>query len=395
MNNDDGLPLDTRDGVRGRTPPRFGVEEEFLVVDPVTRSAVPRAEAVLRRAGERLGTRVCGEITKLQLEARTTPCRTITELYGQLAEGRAVLDAAASAEGLRIMASGTPVLGNVVPSPMTEGPRQDLGTATFRGLHDELSICALHVHVELPERDRAVLVSNHLRPHLPVLIALTANSPYWAERDTGYASWRTLVWNRWPVAGPPPYFASAAQYDEFVATLQEAGALVDAGTVFWDIRPSAHQPTLEIRAADVPMTAEESAMVAALVRALVVTSLSAVDRGDPGPVVSAELMRIAYWRAARDGLGGHGIDVRTGRPVPAAELTVGLLEAARPALEEHGDLDLVTGWLKRLLEGGDGATRQRRAATGDGGLADVVDHLVAWTAPPATYDPRPMESTPI
>ncbi|MEU1877543.1 glutamate--cysteine ligase [Streptosporangium sp. NPDC020072] len=364
---------------------RIGVEEEFLVVDPVTRCAVPQAEAVLRRAADRLGPQVGGEITKLQVESRTLPCRTVTDLYGQLARGRAELDASAAEEGLRIMASGTPVLGDVVPSPMTEGPRQDLGNATFRGLHDELSICALHVHVELPERDRAVLAGNHLRPHLPTLIALTANSPYWSRRDTGYASWRTLVWNRWPVAGPPPYFTSADHYDSHIAMLQEAGALVDVGTVFWDIRPSAHQPTLEIRAADVPTTAEESAMVAALVRGLVTTSLALVDRGDPGPVVSADLMRVAYWRAARDGLGGYGVDVRTGRPVPAAELAVRMLDAAAAGLEEHGDLDLVTGWLKRLTGEGDGATRQRRAAE-EGGLAGVVDHLITCTAPPALQE---------
>ncbi|MFF0573270.1 glutamate--cysteine ligase [Streptosporangium saharense] len=364
---------------------RIGVEEEFLVVDPVTRCAVPRAEAVLRRVADRLGPQAGGEITKLQVESRTLPCRTVTDLYGQLARGRAAMDAAAAEEGLRIMASGTPVLGDVVPSPMTEGPRQDLGNATFRGLHDELSICALHVHVELPERDRAVLAGNHLRPYLPTLIALTANSPYWSRKDTGYASWRTLVWNRWPVAGPPPYFTSAEHYDTFVATLQEAGALVDVGTIFWDIRPSAHQPTLEVRAADVPTTAEESAMVAALVRGLVTASLTLVDRGDTGPVVSAELMRVAYWRAARDGLGGYGVDVHTGRAVPAAELAVRMLDAAAPGLEEHGDLDLVGGWLKRLVGEGDGATRQRRAAE-DGGLAAVVDHLLARTAPPALQE---------
>ncbi|MEU0521037.1 glutamate--cysteine ligase [Streptosporangium sp. NPDC006007] len=373
---------------------RFGVEEEFLVVDPVTRFAVPRAGEVLRQAGGRLGARVCGEITKLQLETRTEPCRTLAELHAQLVEGRAELAAAAEAQGLRIMASGTPVLGRTVPSPITEGPRQDLGTATFRGLHDELSICALHVHVELPERERALMVSNHLRPHLPTLIALAANSPYWAERDTGYAGWRTLVWNRWPVAGPPPYFTSAAHYDEFVATLQEAGALVDTGTVFWDIRPSAHQPTLEIRVTDVPITAEESALLAALVRALVAVSLPAVDRGDPGPVVSAELMRVAYWRAARDGLDGYGVDVRTGLPVPAAELAERLLRTAGPALEEYGDLDRVTGWLRRLIEVGDGAARQRRAAARNGRLTDVVDHLVARTAPGAASGLRPKESTP-
>jgi glutamate---cysteine ligase / carboxylate-amine ligase len=361
--------------------PLFGVEEEFLVVDPATRTVVPEAAAVLNRAKTTLGDQVSGEITKLQLETRTLPCRSLGELLRQLIEAREGLSSAAEAEGLRIVASGTPVLGQVVPPPMTEGPRQDRGNATFRGLHDELAVCAVHVHVEVPDRERAVLVSNHLRPYLPTIIALTANSPYWAERDTGYASWRTVTWGRWPVAGPPPYFTSAAHYDELVEVLREAGGLVDEGTIFWDIRPSARYPTLEVRAADVPMTAEESALLAALVRALVATVSAAVDRGDPGPVIAGEMLRLAYWRAARDGLDGEGIDVYTGRPVPAAELAERLLTAVRPALEEYGDLDLVTGWLRKLVENGAGATRQRRAATRQGGLADVVDHLIEQSAP--------------
>lgn len=377
-----------------RTGPRFGVEEEFLVVDPVTRAAVPRAEAVLNRATTTLGGRVSGEITKLQLETRTLPCHSLGELLAQLIEARELLSSAAEAEGLRIVATGTPVLGQVVPPPITEGPRQDRGIATFRGLHDEQSVCAMHVHVEVPDRERAVLVSNHLRPYLPTIIALAANSPYWAERDTGYASWRTVAWGRWPVAGPPPYFTSAAHYDELVGVLLEAGGLVDKGTIFWDIRPSSHYPTLEVRAADVPMTAEESALLAALVRALVASVTPAVDRGDPGPVIAGELMRLAYWRAARDGLDGDGIDVYTGRPVPAADLAAGLLQAVRPALEEHGDLDLVTGWLRTLVGAGDGAARQRRVATRQGHLAAVVDHLIAQSAPRTPSGPaRDKQST--
>ncbi len=370
--------------------PLFGVEEEFLVVDPVTRAAVPQAEAVVNRAKTILGARVSGEVTKLQLETRTLPCRSVGELLGQLIGAREVLGAAAEAEGLAIVASGTPVLGDVVPPPMTEGPRQDRGTATFRGLHDDLAVCAVHVHVEVPDRERAVLVSNHLRPHLPTIIALAANSPYWAERDTGYASWRTITWGRWPVAGPPPYLTSAAHYDELVGVLLEAGGLVDKGTIFWDTRPSARYPTLEIRAADVPMTAQESALLAALVRALVATVTVAVDRGDPGPVIPGELLRLAYWRAARDGLDGDGIDVYTGRPVPAAELARGLLQTVRPALEEHGDLDLVAGWLRKLLGDGSGAARQRRVAARQGRLTDVVDHLIARSAPRRPSDPAPV-----
>jgi carboxylate-amine ligase len=363
------------------TIPMVGVEEEFLVVDADRGEVVPEAATVVDGARPVLGDRVGGEITKLQIETRTDPCRSADDLAAQLAGGRAAVQAAARQAGLRVIASGSPVLGRAVPPPMTEGPRQDRGNATFRGLHDELAICAVHVHVEQPDRDRAVLIGNHLRPHLPALLALTANSPYWAERDTGYASWRGVTWGRWPVAGPPPFLTSARQYDEHVDLLIGAGALVDRGTIFWDLRLSANHPTLEVRVSDVPVTAAESAGLAALVRALAVVAGEAVDRGDEGPRPAAELLRLAYWRAARDGMGGHGVDVATGRLLPAAALADRLVGLAGPALDAAGDRERVGDWLARLTENGDGATRQRTAAARRGRLTDVVDELATHTAP--------------
>ncbi len=361
--------------------PLLGVEEEFLVVDADRGEVVPEAATVVDRARPALGARVGGEITKLHVETRTDPCQSLDDLHAQLTEGRSAVQAAARSAGLRVIASGSAVLGRAVPPPITEGPRQERGTATFRGLHDELAICAVHVHVAQPDRDRAVLVGNHLRPHLPVLLALTANSPYWPERDTGYASWRSVTWGRWPVAGPPPFLTSAKQYDDHVALLLDAGALVDSGTIFWDLRLSANHPTLEVRVADVPVTAAESAALAALVRALAVVAGEAVDRGDEGPELPAELMRLAYWRAARDGMGGQGVDLATGRLRPAATLAERLVALARPALRAAGDLDRVEGWLARLGVAGDGATRQRAAAARRGRLTDVVDEIARHTAP--------------
>ncbi|GAA2191267.1 carboxylate-amine ligase [Micromonospora lupini] len=362
-------------------PPPLGVEEEFLVVDADRGEVVPRAATVVDGARPTLGARVGGEITTLQIETRTDPCQSVDDLAAQLVEGRAAIQAAARSAGLRVIASGSPVLGQAVPPPLTQGPRQDRGTATFRGLHDELAICAVHVHVEQPDRDRAVLIGNHLRAHLPALLALTANSPYWAERDTGYASWRSVTWGRWPVAGPPPYLTSARQYDDHVDMLLDAGALVDHGTIFWDLRLSTHHPTLEVRVADVPVTAAESAALAALVRALVVVAGEAVDRGDEGPRLVPELLRLAYWRAARDGMGGHGVDVATGRLLPAAALAERLVERARPALDAAGDRERVQRWLTWLAADGDGATRQRAAHAVRGRLTDVVDEIASRTAP--------------
>ncbi|MGC5032537.1 carboxylate-amine ligase [Micromonospora sp. DT229] len=365
----------------GSAIPRFGVEEEFFVVDAERGAVVPEAATVIDRARPVLGARVGGEITKLHIETRTDPCLRLADLGAQLTEGRWAVQSAARSVGLRVIASGSPVLGDVVPPPITEGPRQDRGNATFRGLHDDLAICAVHVHVEEPDRDRAVLIGNHLRPHLPVLLALTANSPYWCERDTGYASWRSLTWGRWPVAGPPPYLTSAQQYDNHIDMLLEAGALVDHGTIFWDLRLSVNHPTLEVRVADMPVTAAESEALAALVRALVVVAGRAVDTGDEGPQPAPELLRLAYWRAARDGMGGQGVEVATGRLLPAATLAERLVELAGPALEEAGDRQRVQQWLAWLGTEGDGATRQRAVAARHGRLSDVVDEVAAHTAP--------------
>lgn len=365
------------------TPPRIGVEEEFLVIDPATGTTTPRANAVITHAAHHLGPRVSGEITTLHVETRTNPTTSTTHLLHELLEARHTLAQAATAQGLHVIATGTPVQPGAVPPPVTQGPRQDRGNATFRGLHDELAICAVHVHVEMPDREHALLVGNHLRPHLPLLLALTANSPYWEGRDTGYASWRTMIWPRWPVAGPPPRFTSLTHYEHTVETLTTAGAVVDPATLFWDIRPSTTHPTIEIRVADTPVTAAESATLAALVRALATRASHAVHHGDHGPTTPTELLRVAYWRAARDGLDGHLLDLDTGQLRPAHHLLTDLVHELTPTLHAHGDHHLVTDTLRHLTATGTGATRQRAAAHHRGQLTDVTDYLATHltTAP--------------
>ncbi len=355
--------------------PRFGVEEEFFVVDAATGAPAPRAAEVIDAAAAVLGPRVSGEITTLQLETRTDPCQTLADLHAQLTEARQVASDCAGAAGLRLIASGTAPIAAPVPPPMTVGPRQSQGTAFFRGLHDELAVCALHVHVEMPSRELALAAGNHLRPYLPILATLTANSPYWENRDTGYASWRTMTWPRWPVAGPPPIFDSPEHYDQLIATLLDAEALVDRGTIFWDIRPSERHPTIEIRVADSAATAYEAACYAAVVRALVIHVTAAIEQGRPAPEPRDELMRVAYWRAARDGLAGQGLDVLTGSLHPAAELVQRLLARIAPILQAQGDFAQVSEWLAWLLAEGTGAARQRQVAARRQSLKDVVDYL--------------------
>ncbi|MFG2078555.1 carboxylate-amine ligase [Nonomuraea maritima] len=357
--------------------PLIGIEEEYLVVDPRTRHVSPRAADVLAAAAGVLD--VVHEITRFQVEARTPPSADLGELGAQLRALRKEVSSAARSCGLAVVACGMPVLGDVMPPPLTDDDRYLQGRVLYGALQDEISICALHVHVDVPDPEHAVYVGNHLRPWLPTLIALAANSPFFAGRDTGYASWRVISWGRWPVSGAPPYFPSYGAYEVAVRSLAESGVLLDSKSVYWDARPSPNLPTVEVRVADVPLDVADSLTLIGLTRALVMTALEAVARGDRGMPVPQEVLRAAYWRAARDGLQGDGLDVRHGTRVPAAVLAGRLLEHVRPALAEAGDLAYVQEGLDRLLRAGSGAARQRRAYARDHDLTEVVDDLITAT----------------
>ncbi|HZF87840.1 glutamate--cysteine ligase [Streptomyces sp.] len=370
-----------RSGEGGTGPVTIGVEEEYLLVDPVSRQVSTEADKVVASAAAELGDRVTTEITRYQIEVRTDPHTSLTDLADQLMETRNAVARAAAGLGLRIVSSGTPVLGQHIPTPISPGSRYAQSVATFRALDDEQSACACHVHVGVPDETTALLLSNHLRPWLPVLIALTANSPYWNAQDTGYASWRTMTWCRWPVAGPPPYFESRAHFQDLVGSLARAGALIDRGGLYWDIRPSHHVPTLEVRIADAAPTVADTVLLAGCVKGLATTALSAIRQARPAPRPRPEMLRAACWRAARDGLSGDTADPHTGRLEPARTHVERLWRALPPALsaEEGTLLDAAQA---RLRAQGNGAHRQRAAYRRRQHLPDVVDHLIQTVTDP-------------
>ncbi len=343
-----------------------------------TSSSIPspgRSSPCRRRraaAGAALGERASTELVAFLAEAKTSPCDDLDKLREQIRAMRAAMAAAAAAEGVRLAATGTPVLGEVVPAPIAAGPRYAESLAVYRALDDEQSICSCHVHVEMPDREHAVQVGNHLRPWLPTLLALTANSPYWAGRDTGHACWRALAWARWPVAGPPPFFASAAHYDDLVGTLLGCGALMDTGTIFWDVRPSARLPTVEVRLADVAPTMRRRGRAR---RAGPGAGAGVVPGGGRRGRRPTRRRRCCAPRTGwpRGTASGAGAWTCTGRPVSFRELVGDLLAHALPALGDAGDAAFVTRGVRRLLAGGTGAERQRAAYRRRGKLADVVD----------------------
>ncbi|WP_206337430.1 glutamate--cysteine ligase [Streptomyces sp. Z26] len=363
--------------------PTLGVEEEFLLVDPGTRAPSPRGDAVVARAVAAVGPLVSGEFDRCQIEVRTPPLADAAALDGELRRVRAVADAAARQEGIRLCASGTaPVAGAPADGAGSVGdhPRYRAGVAQYRAMLDDFAISALHVHTHCPDREAAVLAANHLRPWLPLLVATAANSPYHDGTSTGYASWRAVVRGRFPCLGPPPYAESARAYDELAEAMARSEAVLEAGLPFWDVRPNPHHPTVEVRCMDVLPDVADTVALAALVRALVVDALERVRAGDPGPRVGAELLRAAYWRAARDGWEGAGVDALDGRVRSSAAQGARLLDRVGPVLGRYGDLERVRALFRRLDARGSGAERQRAAAARHGGVAGAVDDLVARTA---------------
>ena len=238
----------------------------------------------------------------------------------------------------------------------------------------EQGISGCHVHVAVPNRDVAIQVSNRLRPWLPLLLALTANSAVYRNADTGHASWRSVLWARWPSAGPPPHFESADDYDAMVRMMLDAGAMLDDGMVYWDVRPSANfRPSRCGSPTCLPPSARRCCWHA-LVRALVMTALDDERRGQPGIPLTPHALKAAYWKAARDGLAGSAIDLAESHAlVPVVELLEGLLERVTPALQAVGDYAIVRRELDRVVAEGNGAVRQQSAWRRRNDVSDVVE----------------------
>ncbi len=355
----------------------FGVEEEFLLVDPVTCAPTPRNTEVARSA-RRAGVELQLELTSCQVETASGIHVHAEDLLRELGELRGTVARSARDNGARLLAAGVPP---TVPEayPVTDMPRYRRIAEQFGMLAHEQGLCGCHVHVAVPDPETAVQVSNFLRPWLPVLLALTANSSVYRASASGYASWRNILWRRWPSAGPPPYFGSCAEYDDAVEMMLASGSILDTHMVYWDIRRSTKFPTLEVRISDIPATVDEAALLASLVRGAAIVARESSRRGVPAPAVPAATLRAAYWKAARTGLDGDGLDPLTAHVEPAGVRLDRLLDYAAPALRELEEYDFVADISARVRARGNGAQRQLAALRRRGDIGDVVDELARAT----------------
>lgn len=334
-----------------------GVEEEFHIVDRRTGRLSPAGTELL---AELPAVGFTGEAKEASIETNSEPHHELADLRADLIRSRTLLATAAEKIGVAVIASGTAPLMDLTDSPQAAGDRYGAIKRDYALVADEQVVCGLHVHVGIEDRDVAARAMSWISPHLPTLLALSASSPYWLGDDTGYASWRNMLWQRWPSAGPADNFESAQEYDAMLEGMVRSGVILDIGMHYQDLRLSSHVPTMEMRICDACPDVDTSVLIAVLFRALVERGIRAAKSGEKPPRYSQAWLRAATWRAARSGLEGILIDPTTMGTDSARTVIWQLIEELMPDLVASGDLAFVRTVARRMLEDGSSAARQLR-----------------------------------
>ena len=319
---------------------------------------VPAAAEVIREC--RNPARVVAESMRFMVETRTPVCDSLAEVHEGLSTMRRRVAEVASRYGVVTVASGVPPFGMPDPPQVTDEPRYHELARRFPSAMRINGICGCHVHVGVATRQVAVEALLRLRPWLPPLIALTANSPIWEGEVTSWASRRFLLASRWPTVMPAPPARSVEEYDHLVGQAIASGKALDSRSVYFLARLSPSYPTIEVRAADMCLTVDEAVAYAGLVRALVSMAVDEAATGSPVIPVQQALLRRSCRSAARVGLHGMVTDPQTGSQVPAWELIDALVDRVQPLLRAHGDEARVLATIDRVRAVGGGADRQRR-----------------------------------
>ena len=350
-----------------------GVEEEFLLVDAETGAPTPRIASVMPMATMLVGEHAQEELHQAQIEHATSACNSLDDLRDELIDLRRKFARAAAENGSLVVVSGSyPGRMGDAGRLITSKHRYEVMAEANSILASEQLICGCHIHVSVPSHERAIAVMNRIRGWLPYLLALSANSPFWEDQDTGFASYRTEVWSRWPTSGPPGYFKNYEEYERLLEQLVQAEIIVDKKMAYWDVRPSEAFPTIEIRVNDVLPRVDDVVAIAGIVRGLVASYEDAPEREEE---YRWELLRAANWRAARSGLAGALLSPFDGSTRPAGEAIGQLLAHIAPALDERGELEEIEALTNDILERGNGADLQRTAYARRNQISDVIESV--------------------
>src|SRR5687767_5687002 len=343
----------------------IGIEEELMIIDPESLDLAQEIEALLAAVPAEHEGQVKPELHSAVLEIATRPCANLSEAAAELAELRALVAGLAGERGLAIGAAGTHPFARWEEQQIVDRPRYrelvaDLGYIARREL-----IFGTHVHVAIEGADRAFYVADGIRRYLPLLLALSTNSPFWRGHPTGMKSSRIPVFRGFPRQGIPPHYGTWEIFSHRVEMMMRAGAIPDYTFLWWDVRPHPNLGTVETRIFDQQTRVEYTVSLAALVVSLAHRLCALYDEDEPLVEYPTELIDDNKIRAARHGIDGPLIDFRAGKRVPAPEMVRELVELLGPNADELGCRDELDG-IEELLANGTGSHRQLAIAESNG-----------------------------
>jgi carboxylate-amine ligase len=361
-------------------PYTLGVEEELMIIDPRTMELVSAIDEMLEAVpGETQG-QVKPELLQSVLEISTAVCRNVAEAAGQLEDLRRRVRETAEAKGLTIGSAGTHPFARWEDQKVVEEERylEILELLAFVARQELLF--GLHVHVGIDDPEKAIHVANGMRVHLPLLLALSTNSPFWRGRPTGLMSSRTPIFRLLPRVGIPPRFESWADYQERIEFMVQAGAVNDYTYLWWDVRPHPNLGTVEVRACDAQTRLEHTVAIAALIQAMAKELSEHYEAGHAlATSFPAELIEENKWLATRYGMQGELIDLPSSARIPAADLARRVVERLRPHARELGSERELEG-IEDLTEHGTGGNRQLDDWRANRDLVSLVRRIVEATS---------------
>ncbi|MDQ3864408.1 MAG: glutamate--cysteine ligase [Actinomycetota bacterium] len=362
-------------GFGATKPYTVGVEEEFQLVDPVSRGLTPAVDEVLA-AGE--GSKlITSELSQSCVEMLSPVFATTADLARGLPGLRREVRDLARGRGVEIVASGTHPFSEPTEQPLMGGDRHRRVEEEMGWVARTQAIYGLHVHVAVPDGDAAIRAVNALASYVPLLVALSANSPFWRGLDTRLASTRIKIFEMFPRSGLPPTFRRWEDFENYIEALVASGSIPDYTWCWWDVRPHQKFGTVELRAPDVQTDASYTLALAALVQCLVASAGTEADEQlQETTLFNAE----NKWRAVRRGMDADFYDFAAGRAIPARSMARGLIEELRPVARDLGCEEELGGVLE-IVELGTGAELQRAALKRSGSLEGVMDYLIEGTAP--------------
>ena len=364
-----------------RTRPSFtlGIEEEFQTVDPVTRDLRSHVHTeIIAKGKTQLRERIRPEMHQSVVEVGTGICKNIKEAKSEVYELRRNMVKLAEEHGLKLAAAGTHPFADWTTQGIFPDERYHTIVEDMQQVARANLIFGLHVHIGIDDKEATIHLMNAARYFLPHLLALSANSPFWLGRNTGLMSYRCKVFDKFPRTNIPDYFQSYGEYENFVNLLIKTNCIDNAKKIWWDIRPHPFFGTLEIRVCDIPLRAEETIALAALMQAIVVKLYKLYESNMGFRLYRRALIMENKWRASRYGLHGKLIDFGKQIEVPVRDLTFELLQFVDDVLDELGSREEVS-YVNTILEMGTGAERQLGVYERSHNFKDVVDYIIEET----------------